>query len=137
MLMELVTLIAGFESFSTVPYTDHHQTSWGYGTRATEKICVTKEHALNELAYNAAIHLKNVDRANLKDSQAIALTSFSYNVGVGAYRKSTVAKLVRLGKMCEAAQEIKTWVYAGGKISNGLIKRRAAESALLTRGVKC
>lgn len=137
MWVQLLTLIAGFESFHGIPYKDHKQFSVGYGTKATEEICVTKQHALQQLSLNVAIHLKNVDRANLTDGQVVALTSFSYNVGVNAYKNSKVAKLVKQGRMCEAARELKTWVKAGGKVNNGLIKRRAVEGSLLTKGITC
>lgn len=137
MIMELMTLIAGFESFHAIPYSDHKQLTVGFGTKATEEICVTKEHATQELMRNVAKHLKVVDSARLTDDQVIALTSFSYNVGAGAYLKSTVAKLVKQGKMCAAAKELNTWVYASGKKVDGLVKRRAVEGSLLTRGVRC
>lgn len=59
-----------------------------------------------------------------------ALSSFAYNVGIGAFRKSTLLKKLNAGQIMEACAELDRWIYAGGKPVNGLVKRRAVERAL-------
>ncbi len=64
------------------------------------------------------------------ESQLIALTSFAFNVGVENLRKSTLLKVVKQNPRNFTAirKEFMRWVYADGKILNGLKKRRSAEA---------
>lgn len=62
--------------------------------------------------------------------QWAAHTSFAYNVGLGTYGKSSVARLFAEGKQAEACRFLGRYVYAGGKPLKGLQRRRAAETAL-------
>lgn len=56
-----------------------------------------------------------------------AYLSFTYNVGAGAFCRSTLAKKLNEGKYEEACAELKKWVYAGGKVLPGLVNRREQE----------
>lgn len=62
--------------------------------------------------------------------QWAAHTSFAYNVGLGTYGRSSVARLFAEGKQAEACRFMGRYVYAGGKRLRGLERRRAAETAL-------
>lgn len=62
-----------------------------------------------------------------------AILSFCYNLGAGAYAKSTLRKKVNAKLWDDAALEFMRWVNAGGKKLNGLVKRRAEESSLFMR----
>jgi lysozyme len=62
--------------------------------------------------------------------QWAAHTSFAYNVGLGAYGRSSVARLFTEGKQVEACRFLGRYVYAGGRKLQGLVNRRAAEIAL-------
>lgn len=62
-----------------------------------------------------------------------AIESFIYNVGPGAYRKSTLRKRVDAGDWEGAAAEMRRWVYAGGKMLPGLVTRREIEAQWLSR----
>jgi len=67
----------------------------------------------------------------LKQSQFDALVSLAYNIGVGAYAKSTVAKRVANDPADPSIREaISRWNKAGGKVVNGLKRRREAEANL-------
>lgn len=66
-------------------------------------------------------------RAPMKDREAAAFTSFTFNVGVGAFCKSTLARMANAGDMKGACAQLSRWVYAKGIKFNGLVKRRAAE----------
>jgi lysozyme len=67
-------------------------------------------------------------KAPLTAHQRAALISFTYNVGQGKLCGSTLAKKANAGQPFCA--ELSKWVYAGGKVRNGLVKRRQAEKAL-------
>lgn len=62
--------------------------------------------------------------------QWAAHTSFAYNVGLGTYGKSSVARLFAQGRQVEACRFLGRYVYAGGRRLQGLANRRAAEIAL-------
>lgn len=66
----------------------------------------------------------------LTQGQFDALVSFTYNLGVGALRDSTLLKKVNARDVEGAAAEFGKWVHGGGRVLPGLIKRRAAEAAL-------
>lgn len=59
--------------------------------------------------------------------QLAAAISFSYNVGVGTYSKSSVAKDFNSGDFKQACSDLLKYTYAGGKFSQGLANRRNYE----------
>lgn len=59
-----------------------------------------------------------------------ALYSFTYNVGIGAFSRSTLLKKLNASDIEGACGELKRWVYAGGKKWNGLISRRKVEEEI-------
>lgn len=59
-----------------------------------------------------------------------ALTSFAFNVGSYAFRKSTLLKRLNEGNRNAVPNEIERWIYAGGKKIKGLINRRQKEIEL-------
>lgn len=66
----------------------------------------------------------------LTQNEFDSLTSFVFNVGIGAFANSTMLKLLNQGNFELAAKQFDRWIYAKGKVLNGLKKRRAAEKAL-------
>lgn len=62
--------------------------------------------------------------------QYIALLSLAFNVGATSLKKSTLLFHLNHGRYDEAAAEFDKWVYVGGKVVEGLQRRRAAERAL-------
>lgn len=69
-------------------------------------------------------------RVPLADNQFAALISFTFNLGVGNFRRSTLLRLVNAGDFALAAQEFKKWNRAGGQVLRGLTRRREAEATL-------
>ncbi len=67
------------------------------------------------------------------DRQA-ALTSFAYNVGIGALQESTLRqRLIRGEEPVQVVQEeLPRWNKGGGSVMPGLVRRRAAEVELFT-----
>ena len=60
-----------------------------------------------------------------------AISDLVYNIGIGAYNKSTLKKYIELGDFNSAATEIKKWNKAGGVVLKGLTIRRNKEAELL------
>lgn len=63
----------------------------------------------------------------LPDEVRVALASFVYNVGPGAYGSSTLLRKLQAGDLAGACNQLPRWVYAGGKKLRGLELRREAE----------
>lgn len=70
-------------------------------------------------------------RLSLKQYEFDALLSFAFNVGEGAFSKSTlVGKINAKVSILEIEKEFRRWVYAGGKMLPGLKARREREIKL-------
>lgn len=76
------------------------------------------ERAVNEVAPNAT------------QGQFDAMVSLAFNVGVDAFRRSTLLKRHLAGDTSGAAAAFGSWIFAGGKRLAGLVNRRADEAAL-------
>jgi lysozyme len=70
----------------------------------------------------------------MKPETHAALTSFAYNVGLGAFTGSTLLKKLNAGDLPGACNELPRWTYAKGKQLPGLVKRREAERKLCLSG---
>lgn len=70
----------------------------------------------------------------LTDNQFAALVSFVYNVGEGAFKKSTLLRKLNAGDYDGVPNELGKWVNAGGQRVQGLANRRAAEAGLWAKG---
>lgn len=60
-----------------------------------------------------------------------AMTDFAYNLGVARYRASTLRKRVDDGDWEDAKAQLMLWTRGAGRVLPGLVRRRAAEAALL------
>lgn len=65
----------------------------------------------------------------LTQSQFDALVSLAYNIGLTAFRKSTLLRLLNAGDYAGAAKQFARWNRGGGKVLAGLTRRRAVERA--------
>lgn len=110
---------------------------WGhtYGVKLNRTISVAEAEVLLDHDYQEAEDdVLEVVTVPLNDNQLGALTSFVFNLGIGALSRSTLLKKLNLGDYNGAAEEFNKWVYSkvkGVNIKlNGLIARRAAERKL-------
>lgn len=78
----------------------------------------------------AAEGVRKLVTVPLTQGQFDALVSFTFNLGFGRLRDSTLLRLLNQRKYGEAAAQFKFWVMAAGETLPGLVKRRAAERAL-------
>lgn len=60
-----------------------------------------------------------------------AIIDFSFNLGTGKLRASTLRRRVVERRWDDAAAELRKWVRGGGKVLRGLVLRREAEVAHL------
>ncbi|RAY45884.1 lysozyme [Enterobacter kobei] len=69
-------------------------------------------------------------KVDLTQGQFDALVSFTYNLGARSLLTSTLLRKLNAGDYAGAADEFLRWNKAGGKVLNGLTRRREAERAL-------
>lgn len=59
-----------------------------------------------------------------------ACISLAFNIGAGAFKDSTLCRMINQGDIHQAADQFTRWNKAGGKVLSGLVRRRAAERLL-------
>lgn len=75
--------------------------------------------------------VKRTVKSALNDNQLGALVSFCFNIGGGAFSKSTLAKKANANPNDPTIRaEFMRWTRGGGKVLPGLVKRREAEANL-------
>jgi lysozyme len=85
------------------------------------------------LARDVELFARGVRRALTREvnaSQFSALVSFAFNVGEGAFRRSSVLKAVNEGRFEDVPERLMLWVKADGRRLEGLARRRRAEARL-------
>lgn len=74
-------------------------------------------------------NVETMVKVPLTDHQFGALVSLTYNIGEGAFARSTLLKRLNAGDYAAAGEQFARWNRSGGKVLNGLTRRRAAEAA--------
>lgn len=77
--------------------------------------------------------LTNPDK--IPDKPYVAFLSLSYNIGTGAFCKSTLVRKANAGDLKGACDAILSWNRAGGRVIQGLVNRRKDERKLCLEGV--
>ena len=78
-----------------------------------------------------ATDIKKLVTVPLNNNQLNSLISLIYNIGIGAFKRSTMLKLLNAGANKQTvANEFDKWVYDNGVKVQGLINRRIAEKNL-------
>lgn len=67
---------------------------------------------------------------DLEQHEFDALVSWTFNLGPTNLRESTLLNRINYGPVSDVPFQIQRWTRAGGKVLQGLVKRRAAEAAL-------
>lgn len=75
-------------------------------------------------------------RVPATETQRAAIYSFAYNVGANAAINSTLLKKLNARDYTGACDELRRWVYAGGKKWKGLMNRREIEREVCLWGEK-
>ncbi|MEY5099149.1 MAG: hypothetical protein RJA36_1868 [Pseudomonadota bacterium] len=88
------------------------------------------EDYLREDVYWAEDAVRDHVKVALEQHEFDALVSLAFNIGAGAFARSTLLRKLNDGDKAGAAAEFARWNQAGGKVLPGLVKRRADEAAL-------
>lgn len=139
-----VDLIKTFEGLRLLAYQDDAGV-WTIGYGHTEG--VKSGDVISEVQAESYL-LKDIDEAaqavlrltkqGLTQGQFDALVSFVFNLGQGAYARSTLLKTINTGDFEGACFQFSRWVKVrlpSGEMvtSNGLVRRRAAECEMFSR----
>ena len=110
------------------------QTGSYYGKRVRRGMTTTKalahawlrDHSIK--TYEDAV--TQAVKVPLNQNQFDALVSFTYNVGVGAFKQSTALRKLNAGDYAGAADALTMWTKCRRKVLAGLVRRRKEERAL-------
>ncbi len=93
-------------------------------TREQADLLLEKDLFPAESTVNAFVKVK------LNQNQFDALVSFVFNVGGGAFKNSTLLKVLNAGAYDQVPAQLRRWDKAGGRVVPGLKVRREAEIKL-------
>ena len=88
------------------------------------------DHMLEVELEEFEAYINNNVTAPLSQNQFDALVSWVYNLGPANLKASTMLKVLNSGDYEGVPAQIKRWNKAGGKVLEGLIRRREAEALL-------
>ncbi len=88
------------------------------------------DHMLEVELEEFEAYINNNVTAALSQNQFDALVSWVYNLGPANLKASTMLKVLNSGDYEGVPAQIKRWNKAGGKVLEGLIRRREAEALL-------
>lgn len=131
---ELVYKVREFEGLRTKAYycpAGYQTIGYGHRTTAYDKKVISVSEAVALLRDDLT---KAGDGVNAlcvckTQGQFDALTDFAFNLGIGNLKRSTLLKLIKHSAPTAMIQkEFGKWVYAGGKVMQGLVTRRKWEA---------
>lgn len=138
--IEIAALIVQrFEGFRAKPYLcpagiptigwgfTHYSNGWRVTLTDPPLTLYQADTLLQEILHAASIRLDQVISSEHSAGVAGALLDFTYNLGEGALKSSTLLKRIQERNYNAAETELRRWVYARGRIFRGLVLRREAE----------
>ena len=107
----------------------------GYGhTKGVQKGMVISEDTANEMLVEELKEYENyintLVEVELNQNQFDAMVSWVYNLGSSNLQASTLLKVLNAGDYEGVPAQIMRWNKAGGKVLEGLTRRRQAEADL-------
>ena len=134
-------LIKEFEGFSSVAYLcsakkatiGYGNTFWEDGTPVKIGDQISKERAetlLKHVVDNFSVAVEVDIKIEVTQNQFDALVSLAYNIGLGAFKNSTLLRQLNRGNFVGASQEFLRWDKSNGKPLLGLTRRREREELL-------
>jgi lysozyme len=106
------------------------------GPEVVPGLRITRDEADRLLMEDLAKFEKAVDdlvKVEIGENQRSAVICFVYNVGVNAFKRSTLLKLMNQRDMAGASRQFSLWTKAGKRVLPGLVMRRRNEAALFMR----
>ena len=134
-------LIKEFEGFSSVAYLcsakkatiGYGNTFWEDGTPVKIGDQISKERAetlLKHVVDNFSVAVEVDIKIEVTQNQFDAMVSLAYNIGLGAFKNSTLLRQLNRGNFVGASQEFLRWDKSNGKPLPGLTRRREREKLL-------
>ena len=134
-------LIKEFEGFSSTAYLcsakkatiGYGNTFWEDGTPVKIGDQISKERAetlLKHVVDNFSVAVEVDIKIEVTQNQFDALVSLAYNIGLGAFKNSTLLRQLNRGNFLGASQEFLRWDKSNGKPLLGLTRRREREKLL-------
>lgn len=112
---------------------------YGHTLDVKEGDKITESQAIKLLLQDverAEMAVNRLVLVELNQNQFDALVSLAFNIGAGAFKRSTLLKRLNEGNYLAAAAEFKKWRKGGGKVLPGLVKRRKEESELFLKPLR-
>ncbi|MBI5923884.1 MAG: lysozyme [Betaproteobacteria bacterium] len=142
-----INLAKRFEGFHRVPRNDSTRAypyicPAGFWTIGYGHLCdqghspISVDEGENYLTQDLMIALKATllycpVLATEPEERLAAIVDFTFNLGAGRLQASTLRRRINQRDWCQARNEIRRWIYGGGKVLPGLVARRKAEANLL------
>lgn len=130
----LIKKITEFEGFSNTAYrcpAGKWTCGIGHTSGVTATTTCTRKEAEQWLKEDLApveAYVNTIEQVRTQ-GQYDALVDFAYNLGLGNLKSSTLLRKIKAGASTEDIQEqFRRWVYAGGKVLKGLVRRREWEA---------
>jgi lysozyme len=108
-----------------------------YPLRPEDNRTWSKEEVDRILAKDVERFERGVERLitiRLSQNEFDALVSFSFNLGLGTFQRSSIRQALLRGDKIAAMQSLRKYNKAGGKVLKGLDNRRKDEEALFMKG---
>ena len=144
-----IQLITNYEGLFLHAYPDPGTNSTpytiGYGTicyPSDQKVklgdTITQEQAIEYLMFEVDQKTKGIEDlvdVDLTQTQFDALVSWTYNLGLGALKESTLLKDLNNNDFDSVPNEILKWNRANGHVMGGLVRRRKTEAYYFKTGI--
>ena len=147
-----IDLAKRFEGFHRVPKNDPGRAypyvcPAGYWTIGYGHLCDPKHPPITETEAEdyLARDLQTALAATLRycpvlaaepEGRLAAIVDFTFNLGAGRLQTSTLRRRVNQRDWTSSAQELRRWIYGGGKVLSGLVTRREAEARFMSCACK-
>jgi lysozyme len=142
-----IDLAKRFEGFHRVPRFDPGRRAHpyicpaGYWTIGYGHLCDAQHPSISEveaedyLAGDLMTALKATLRycpvlTNEPEGRLAAIVDFTFNLGAGRLQASTLRRRINQRNWIAVGQELRRWVYGGGRVLPGLVARREYERVL-------
>jgi len=134
--LELIKHFEGFESKAYYCPAGVLTIGYGHTMGVQEGEEWSEDHASHmleiEIEERYAKAVTDLVKVPLDQNMFDALVSWVYNLGRGNLESSTLLKVLNSGDYEGVPAQIKRWNKAGGKVLEGLVRRREAEANLFS-----
>lgn len=143
-----IDMIKEFENFESKPYKDvkgvwtigYGATYYPNGKKVTGLDAPVTESLANEMLlkmvdadYSTPVNIllaNEIKAGKVNQNMFDAIVCLAYNIGMGQLASSSVIRFLKAGDKQQAADSFRLFKYSGGKVYNGLVRRREREREL-------